>query len=200
MDSNTFLEDFWNFQNVHQISTFPPLFLCRNASNNTKTIWDHPSLKYFGDKYGVRGSRFGLIFGRSRNLPKSIATDQESLINHLGIIKTPKNPIIILEKQDKPKKQFLLCRTLGLLNPFLVIYALVYHFNGLERIWRLRDVPTLSSMNIETTYFWGSMMAPKTGSNRAQNMAICASVVRFFFVFECNYGGLGGFNYSQMAN
>ena len=40
-------------------------------------------LKYFGDKYGVRGSRFGNILGRSENDPKSIANDQESLISHL---------------------------------------------------------------------------------------------------------------------
>ena len=43
-------------------------------------------LKCFGDKYGVRGSRVGNIFGRSRNVLKSIAIDQESLISHLGII------------------------------------------------------------------------------------------------------------------
>ena len=46
-------------------------------------------LKYFADKYKVRGSRFSHIFGRSRNVPKSIAIDQDSLMNHLGIIKTP---------------------------------------------------------------------------------------------------------------
>ena len=34
-------------------------------------------LKYFGDKYGVRGSIFGHIVGRSKNVPKSIAIDQE---------------------------------------------------------------------------------------------------------------------------
>ena len=48
-------------------------------------------VRYFGDKYGVRGSRFGIIFGRSKNVPKSIAIDQESLISDFGIIKTPKN-------------------------------------------------------------------------------------------------------------
>ena len=46
-------------------------------------------VKYFGDKYGLRGSRFGHMFGRSRNVPKNIAIGQESLISHLGIIKTP---------------------------------------------------------------------------------------------------------------
>ena len=47
------------------------------------------SLQHSGDKYGVRGSRFGDIFGRSRNHPKSIAIDHESLISHFGIIKIP---------------------------------------------------------------------------------------------------------------
>ena len=42
--------------------------------------------KYFGDKCGVRGSRFGHIFGRSENHPKSIAIDQESLISSLRIV------------------------------------------------------------------------------------------------------------------
>ena len=31
-----FLDDFWNFQYFHQTCTLTPLFLCRNASNNTK--------------------------------------------------------------------------------------------------------------------------------------------------------------------
>ena len=43
-------------------------------------------LKYFGESYGVRGSRIDHIFGRSKNVPKSIAIDQESLISHFGII------------------------------------------------------------------------------------------------------------------
>ena len=33
-----------------------------------------------GERYGVRGSRFGHIFGRFKNIPKTIAIDQESLI------------------------------------------------------------------------------------------------------------------------
>ena len=41
-------------------------------------------VKYFGDRYGVRGSRFGHIFRSSRNHPKSIAIDQESLISHFS--------------------------------------------------------------------------------------------------------------------
>ena len=46
-------------------------------------------LTHFSDEYGVRGTRFGYICGRSKNVPKNIATDQESLISHWGIIKTP---------------------------------------------------------------------------------------------------------------
>ncbi len=49
--------------------------------------------KYFGDKYVVRGSRFGENFGSSKNDPKNIAIDQESLIKHFGIIKTQKKTI-----------------------------------------------------------------------------------------------------------
>ena len=44
-------------------------------------------LKYFVDKYGARGSRFGHICGRPKNSPKSIAIAQESLISPFGIIK-----------------------------------------------------------------------------------------------------------------
>ena len=47
-------------------------------------------LKYSGDKYGVRGFRFGHMFGRSKNVPKSIAIDQKSLIRDFGTINTPK--------------------------------------------------------------------------------------------------------------
>ena len=54
---------------------FPYLFLC--------------FLNYFCDKYGVPGSSFGHIIGRSKNVPKSIAIDQRSLLRRLGIIKTP---------------------------------------------------------------------------------------------------------------
>ena len=49
-------------------------------------------LKYVGDKYAVRGSRFGNMFGRSRNHPNSIAIDREALISQFGIIKTPWKP------------------------------------------------------------------------------------------------------------
>ena len=48
--------------------------------------------KYFGDKYGVRGSGFGHMFGRSENNPKNIAIERESLISHFGIIQIPPKP------------------------------------------------------------------------------------------------------------
>ena len=44
------------------------------------------SLKYFGDKYGDRGSRFARFFGSSRNHPKSIAICLEITIRHFGIV------------------------------------------------------------------------------------------------------------------
>ena len=64
-------------------------------------------LKYFGSTYGLRRSRFGKTFARSKNVLKNIAIDQESLINHLGIIKAPKKNHKILckiqEEQKTPK-------------------------------------------------------------------------------------------------
>ena len=60
--------------------------------------------KYSGDKYGVRESRFGHIFGRSKNHPKSIAIDQESLINHFGINKIPQNPNHYIKNKEKQTK------------------------------------------------------------------------------------------------
>ena len=65
-------------------------------------------LKYFVDKYGVRGCRFSHMFGRSRHVPKSIAIDQESLISNLGIIYPPTKSIIILKIQKKQQIAFLL--------------------------------------------------------------------------------------------
>ena len=41
--------------------------------------------KYVGDTYGVRGSRFGQMFGRSKNVLTNIAIDQESSISHLDV-------------------------------------------------------------------------------------------------------------------
>ena len=40
-----FLDNFWNFQNVHQIWTFPLLLLCRNATQYTRQITE-TSLKH----------------------------------------------------------------------------------------------------------------------------------------------------------
>ena len=45
-------------------------------------------LNYFGNIYGVYGSRFGEIVGSSKNHPKSIAICPGTLISHLRIIKT----------------------------------------------------------------------------------------------------------------
>ena len=45
-------------------------------------------LNYFGNKYGVRGSIFGHMFGRSKNVLKTIAIDQESFISPFGRSKT----------------------------------------------------------------------------------------------------------------
>ena len=47
---------------------------------------------FFCNGYGVRGSRFGHIFGGSKKAPKSAAIDQESLVSHFGIIKAPIEP------------------------------------------------------------------------------------------------------------
>ena len=54
--------------------------------------------KYFGDKYGVRGSRLSGFVGSSGNHPKNIAIDQEVKISHCAINKTP---IIILKNTEK---------------------------------------------------------------------------------------------------
>ena len=64
--------------------------------------------KDFGDKYAGRGSRFGHIFGRCRNHPKSTAINQESLISHLGIIKTPQKNHNYLKKQENKQPFFVL--------------------------------------------------------------------------------------------
>ena len=56
---------------------------------------------YFGDKYGVRGSRFGEQFGSSNNDPQGIGICGGTLISHFGIIETPTIPYTIIEKQQK---------------------------------------------------------------------------------------------------
>ena len=67
-------------------------------------------VKYFGDIYGVPGSIFSRLVGLSRNHPKSVAIDQESLISHFGIIKAPSNPMITL-KTWKQQIYIVCCRT-----------------------------------------------------------------------------------------
>ena len=58
-------------------------------------------LKRFGDKYGVRGTRFGETVGCFINHPKNIGIHQESLISDFGIIQTPKIPYNIVKKLRK---------------------------------------------------------------------------------------------------
>ena len=58
-------------------------------------------LKYFGDKYGVRGSRFGRFFGSSRNHPKSIAIDPGVRISYFGVIETQTKQIDTLKNKEK---------------------------------------------------------------------------------------------------
>ena len=71
------------------------------------------SLKHFGDTYGVRGSRFGNIFDRCKDVPKHIAIDQESLIGHFGINPPPKKN----NYMKNHKKNRLFCRILGPIKP-----------------------------------------------------------------------------------
>ena len=70
--------------------------------------------KSFGDKYWVRGFRFGRFFGSSRNHPQNIAIDRESLISHFGMIKAKNKTIHILKNQENKKS----------LNFFAVFWAL----------------------------------------------------------------------------
>ena len=60
-------------------------------------------LKYVGDKYGLRRSRFGHMSGRSKYVPKSIAICPGVDIGHLEQLKPPKPPIIILKDQEQSK-------------------------------------------------------------------------------------------------
>ena len=72
----------------------------------------------FGNTYGVRGSTFGYVFGRSRNVPKSIAIDQESLISVVGKIKTPQKTHNDSKNKEKQNNMFV----------FAVFWALLNHF------------------------------------------------------------------------
>ena len=51
----------------------------------------------------MRGCIFGHIFGSSKNDPKNIGICPESVISHLGIIKTPKNSNDTLKNKEKTK-------------------------------------------------------------------------------------------------
>ena len=66
------------------IPIFTKLICCRDAP-----IFFLYLLKYFGNKYGLRGSRFCENVCRSINVLQSIATDRESLIRDFGIITPP---------------------------------------------------------------------------------------------------------------
>ena len=61
-------------------------------------------VKYFADKYGVRGSRFGWFLGSSRNHPKSIATCAGIKISNFEIIKTSPTPHNYNEKLKQTKQ------------------------------------------------------------------------------------------------
>ena len=63
------------------------------------------SLKHFGNRQEVHGSRFGQNVRSSKNHLKSIAIDQESLISHFGIIKTQKIPYNIIKNTRKNNKK-----------------------------------------------------------------------------------------------
>ena len=47
--------------------------------------------KWFVNKKGVQGARFGDNFGSSKHVHKSIGICPEALISHLGTIKNHKN-------------------------------------------------------------------------------------------------------------
>ena len=108
------ISNFKHTRHVFHISNFPNYKTYKFKKWGTQTFQAHHNFKFldvicwfkdvpiffvfsksFGDKYGVRGSRIGFIFGCSRNHPKNIATCPEIKISHLGIIKTrtPKNTL-----------------------------------------------------------------------------------------------------------
>ena len=72
----------------------------------------------FGDRYGIRGSRIGRCFEGSRNHPKKIAIDQESLIGHLEITTPPqKKENIIILKTKKSNKRIVACHIWDSIRP-----------------------------------------------------------------------------------
>ena len=55
---------------------------------------------------GSEGPDLVTFFGRSKNVLKSVASDQESLISYFGIIKTlDPPPIITLRNPEKPRNR-----------------------------------------------------------------------------------------------
>ena len=55
-----------------------------------------------GDRYGVHRSRFGEIFGSSKNHPKGIAISPVPLTRHIGIIKAH-YPLINTQKTKRQR-------------------------------------------------------------------------------------------------
>ena len=86
---------------------------------------------YTGDKYGVQGSRFGRLFGSSRNHPKSIAIDPEVKISHLGITKTPNNFLKYINKPRKTEQTPNGLPYFGLTKALFFLYA-----NHRRRLWK----------------------------------------------------------------
>ena len=71
--------------------------------NDVPHMFSCISLKYFGNKYGVHGSRFVEQCGSSRNHPKSIAICPGTLIIRFGIIEPHSGPIKIFKNKEKYK-------------------------------------------------------------------------------------------------
>ena len=80
-------------------------------------------------------SRFGHVIGRSKNVPKSIAIDQESLISHFEIIKTPKQTHKYIKKPrttNKSLKWFAACWALKTPNFGTCLF---YKPKNLDNYW-----------------------------------------------------------------
>ena len=133
-------------------------------------------LKYFGDKYRVRGSIFSRFVNRYRNHPRSIAICPGVKINHFGIIKAPEK-LIIISKTRKPTK-----------HPNCLPYFGPYYTSFLAVVSHIPSENTAQVCSATT-----STSTPKTVSNRAQAAATILSEFLFFFVFEYIYGFFWGF-------
>ena len=69
-------------------------------------------------------------FGSSQNHPKSIGIDQESIISHFGIIKTPKIPLKTCKKTGKTQQSHKICAVFwALLDPVLGPHAITLAAN-----------------------------------------------------------------------